>query len=79
MICTRDPTIAELAGKPSTRRRHCAPPAGKSTLNQLERRQTAPTRYPGCSATAIGGSIPKVSSWHNPATLATGQPVGSLG
>jgi hypothetical protein len=42
----RDPTMAVLAGKLSARRRNCAPLAAKSTLNRLERGQTAPMRYP---------------------------------
>src|SRR5947208_8719415 len=33
-----DPTMAVLAGKLSARRKDCAPLAGKSTLNRLERR-----------------------------------------
>jgi hypothetical protein len=32
-----DPTMAVLAGKLSARRKDCAPLAGKSTLNRLER------------------------------------------
>ena len=40
-----DPTLAVLAGKLSARRRDCAPLAGKSTLNRLERGGAASTRY----------------------------------
>ena len=40
-----DPTMAVLAGKLSARRKGCAPLAGKSTLNRLERGSIAPTRY----------------------------------
>src|SRR5467141_4804359 len=37
-----DPMMAVLAGKLAARREHCAPVAGKSTLNRLE---LSPTRY----------------------------------
>jgi DDE family transposase len=40
-----DPTMAVLAGKLSARRKDCAPLAGKSTLNRLERGGIEPTRY----------------------------------
>ena len=40
-----DPLMAVLAGKLEARREDCAPVAGKSTLNRLERSQLAPTRY----------------------------------
>jgi hypothetical protein len=40
-----DPVLATLAGKLAARRRDCAPLAGKSTLNRLERSQPEPTRY----------------------------------
>jgi DDE family transposase len=40
-----DPTLAVLAGKLAARRKDCAPLAGKSTLNRLERGGTEPTRY----------------------------------
>ena len=40
-----DPTMAVLAGKLSARRKDCAPLAGKSTLNRLERGSMEPTRY----------------------------------
>ena len=40
-----DPIMAVLAGKLEARRRHCAPVAGKSTLNRLERSRREPTRY----------------------------------
>ncbi|MBO0718725.1 MAG: IS1380 family transposase, partial [Rhizobiales bacterium] len=40
-----DPTMAVLAGKLSARRKDCAPLAGKSTLNRLERGGAALTRY----------------------------------
>jgi Transposase DDE domain group 1 len=39
-----DPVLAVLAGKLEARRPDCAPPAGKSTLNRLER---APSGEPG--------------------------------
>src|SRR5260370_41956992 len=40
-----DPTMAVLAGKLSARRKDCAPLAGKSTLNPLERGGAELTRY----------------------------------
>jgi hypothetical protein len=40
-----DPTMAVLAGKLSARRKDCAPLAGKSTLNRLERGRPELTRY----------------------------------
>ena len=40
-----DPIMAVLAGKLEARRRDCAPVAGKSTLNRLERSRPEPTRY----------------------------------
>ena len=40
-----DPTLAVLAGKLSTRRKDCAPLAGKSTLNRLELGRAELTRY----------------------------------
>jgi hypothetical protein len=40
-----DPTMAVLAGKLSARRRDCAPLAGKSTLNRLERGGAELSRY----------------------------------
>src|SRR3974390_2898725 len=40
-----DPIMAVLAGKLEARREDCAPVAGKSTLNRLERGQLQPTRY----------------------------------
>jgi Transposase DDE domain group 1 len=40
-----DPTLAVLAGKLSARRKDCAPLAGKSTLNRLERGGPELTRY----------------------------------
>src|SRR6516225_4633429 len=40
-----DPVMAVLAGKLESRREHCAPVAGKSTLNRLELSRTEPTRY----------------------------------
>jgi hypothetical protein len=40
-----DPTMAVLAGKLSARRKDCAPLAGKSTLNRLERGGPELTRY----------------------------------
>src|SRR5579872_2490090 len=40
-----DPLMAVLAGKPAARRGHCAPVAGKSTLNRLELSKLERTRY----------------------------------
>jgi hypothetical protein len=40
-----DPMMAVLAGKLEARRDDCAPVAGKSTLNRLERSCLVPTRY----------------------------------
>jgi Transposase DDE domain group 1 len=40
-----DPIMAALAGKPEARRQDCAPVAGKSTLNRLERSLPLPSRY----------------------------------
>src|SRR4030081_3228912 len=40
-----DPMMAVLAGKLEARREDCAPVAGKSTLNRLERSVLQPTRY----------------------------------
>src|SRR6266849_5361194 len=40
-----DPMMAVLAGKLEARREDCAPVAGKSTLNRLERSRLQPTRY----------------------------------
>ena len=40
-----DPVLAALAGKLEARRSDCAPLAGKSTLNRLERGREEPTRY----------------------------------
>jgi hypothetical protein len=40
-----DPMMAVLAGKLEARREDCAPVAGKSTLNRLERSRLEPTRY----------------------------------
>jgi hypothetical protein len=40
-----DPTMAVVAGKLSARRKDCAPLAGKSTLNRLERGGPELTRY----------------------------------
>jgi hypothetical protein len=40
-----DPMMAVLAGKLEARREDCAPVAGKSTLNRLERSKLEPTRY----------------------------------
>jgi hypothetical protein len=40
-----DPTLAVLAGKLAARRKDCAPLAGKSTLNRLERGGPELTRY----------------------------------
>jgi Transposase DDE domain group 1 len=40
-----DPIMAVLAGKLEARRKDCAPVAGKSTLNRLERSRLEPTRY----------------------------------
>ena len=41
----RDPVMAVLAGKLVARRKDCAPIAGKSTLNRLERSRLQPSRY----------------------------------
>ena len=41
----QDPIMAVLAGKLEARRRHCAPVAGRSTLNRLELSRPEPTRY----------------------------------
>src|SRR3977135_2027519 len=40
-----DPMMAVLAGKLEARREDCAPVAGKSTLNRLERSVLQPSRY----------------------------------
>ena len=40
-----DPIMAVLAGKLAASRSDCAPVAGKSTLNRLERSKAQPTRY----------------------------------
>jgi Transposase DDE domain group 1 len=40
-----DPVLAVLAGKLDAQRQHCAPLAGKSTLNRLEHAPAAPSRY----------------------------------
>ena len=40
-----DPMMGVLAGKLEARREDCAPVAGKSTLNRLERSVLRPTRY----------------------------------
>jgi hypothetical protein len=40
-----DPMMAVLAGKLEAHREDCAPVAGKSTLNRLERSKLEPTRY----------------------------------
>ena len=40
-----DPIMAVLAGKLEARRQDCAPVAGKSTLNRLERSVPLPSRY----------------------------------
>jgi hypothetical protein len=40
-----DPVMAVLAGKLEESHANCAPLAGKSTLNRLERGQSKPTRY----------------------------------
>ncbi|HMZ02799.1 MAG TPA: IS1380 family transposase [Burkholderiaceae bacterium] len=40
-----DPVMAVLAGKLQAGRSNCAPLAGKSTLNRLERGRAEPTRY----------------------------------
>ena len=40
-----DPVMAVLAGKLEAHRGDCAPLAGKSTLNRLERSKPQPTRY----------------------------------
>jgi len=40
-----DPVMAVLAGKLAAKRKDCAPVAGKSTLNRLERSRPAPSLY----------------------------------
>ena len=40
-----DPVLATLVGKLAARRQDCAPLAGKSTLNRLERTPLVPSRY----------------------------------
>src|ERR1700746_44279 len=40
-----DPVIAVLGSKLEAKRADCAPLAGKSTLNRLERGRSEPTRY----------------------------------
>src|SRR6201986_801793 len=40
-----DPVMAVLGGKLEAKRADCAPLAGKSTLNRLERARSEPTRY----------------------------------
>jgi hypothetical protein len=40
-----DPIMAVLAGKLKARRKECAPVAGKSTLNRMERSWLQPSRY----------------------------------
>jgi hypothetical protein len=40
-----DPVLATLVGKLRTRRKSCAPLAGKSTLNRLEHAPAGPSRY----------------------------------
>src|SRR6476469_9014319 len=52
-----DPVLAVLAGKLAAKRVHCAPLAGKSTLNRLERSRPEPTLYHNVS--------------HNPAAIET--------
>ena len=48
-----DPVMAVLAGKLAARREDCAPVAGKSTLNRLERSRLEPTRYHKISHNAV--------------------------
>jgi hypothetical protein len=50
-----DPIMAVLAGKLKAVRRDCAPVAGKSTLNRLERSQPEPSRYHkiSCATAAV--------------------------
>jgi hypothetical protein len=48
-----DPVMAVLAGKLAARRQDCAPVAGKSTLNRLERSRLEPTRYHKISHNAV--------------------------
>lgn len=47
-----DPIMAVLAGKLTATRADCAPVAGKSTLNRLERSKAEPTRYAKIAADA---------------------------
>jgi hypothetical protein len=49
-----DPVMAVLAGKLSSRRKDCAPVAGKSTLNRLELSRPEATRYHKISYEASG-------------------------
>jgi Transposase DDE domain group 1 len=44
-VLRHDPMFAVLAGKLRARRGDCAPAAGKSTLNRLERSKEAPSLY----------------------------------
>ena len=49
-----DPVMAVLAGKLEATHAKCAPVAGKSTLNRLERGTTKPTRYSRIAVNPIG-------------------------
>lgn len=51
-----DPMMAILAGKLEARREDCAPVAGKSTLNRLERSVLQPTRYHKISHNPVASS-----------------------
>lgn len=48
-----DPMMAVLAGKLEASHANCAPVAGKSTLNRLERGQVKPTRYSRIAVTPL--------------------------
>ena len=54
-----DPVLATLANKLTASRSDCAPLAGKSTLNRLERSRDEPTRYARIAAdsAAIEGGL----------------------
>ena len=52
-----DPVMAVLAGKREAHRAGCAPLAGKSTLNRLERSKPEPTRYARIAADTLAHLI----------------------
>ena len=61
-----DPVMAVLAGKLEARREDCAPVAGKSTLNRMERSRLQPTRYHKISHNPVaikrGGSFTVITT-----------------